>query len=87
MGFTEMVLGNCAQLLGSQERFAQTAVGWVLRKLGRSDKGCVAGFVEAKLVAFFRRISRAVAAVAVGGEHICGSCHRQVRSASDGAAK
>jgi 3-methyladenine DNA glycosylase AlkD len=40
-----------AQLLGSQERFAQTGVGRVLRKLSRSDEARVAGFVEAKLVA------------------------------------
>ena len=31
VGFTEMVLDNCTQLLGSQERFAQTGVGWFLR--------------------------------------------------------
>ena len=28
-GFTEMVLDNCSYLLGSQERFAQTGVGWI----------------------------------------------------------
>jgi 3-methyladenine DNA glycosylase AlkD len=48
-GFTEMVLANCSQLLGSQERFAQTGVAWTLRELGRSDEGRVAGFVEANL--------------------------------------
>jgi|SRR5215211_7881791 len=36
-GFTEMVLNNCSHLLGSQERFAQTGVGWVLREHSRSD--------------------------------------------------
>jgi 3-methyladenine DNA glycosylase AlkD len=53
-GFTEMVLDNCTQLLGSQERFAQTGVGWVLRELSRSDEGCVVEFVEANLDRFSR---------------------------------
>ena len=53
-GFTEMVLDNCSQLLGSQERFVQTGVGWVLRELSRSDQGCVVGFVEANLDRFSR---------------------------------
>jgi len=49
-----MVLDNCSDLLGSQERFAQTGVGWVLRELSRSDQDRVVGFVEANL----DRISR-----------------------------
>jgi 3-methyladenine DNA glycosylase AlkD len=53
-GFTEMVLDNCSHLLGSQERFAQTGVGWVLRELSRSDGGRVIGFVEANLNRFSR---------------------------------
>jgi 3-methyladenine DNA glycosylase AlkD len=53
-GFTEMVLTNCAQLLGSQERFVQTGVGWVLRELSRSDEGRVIGLVEANLDRFSR---------------------------------
>jgi 3-methyladenine DNA glycosylase AlkD len=53
-GFTEMVLDNCSHLLGSQERFAQTGVGWVLRELSRSDEGRVVGFVEANLDRFSR---------------------------------
>ncbi len=48
-GFTEMVLDNCSHLLESQERFAQTGVGWVLRELSRSDQDRVVGFVEANL--------------------------------------
>jgi 3-methyladenine DNA glycosylase AlkD len=57
-GFTEMVLDNCSHLLGSQERFAQTGVGWVLRELSRSDQGRVIGFVEANLDRFFREALR-----------------------------
>jgi 3-methyladenine DNA glycosylase AlkD len=53
-GFTEMVLENCTRLLGSQERFAQTGVGWVLRELSRSDGGRVKGFIEANLDRFSR---------------------------------
>jgi 3-methyladenine DNA glycosylase AlkD len=53
-GFTEMMLDNCSHLLGSQERFAQTGVGWVLRELSRSDQGRVIGFVEANLDRFSR---------------------------------
>jgi 3-methyladenine DNA glycosylase AlkD len=53
-GFTEMVLNNCCHLLESQERFAQTGVGWILRELSRSDQGRVIGFVEANLDRFSR---------------------------------
>jgi 3-methyladenine DNA glycosylase AlkD len=54
VGFTEMVLDNCSHLLKSQERFAQTGVGWVLRELSRSDEGPVIGFVGANLDRFSR---------------------------------
>ncbi len=53
-GFTKMVLHNCSHLLGSQERFAQTGVGWVLRELSRSDQDLIIGFVEANLDRFSR---------------------------------
>jgi 3-methyladenine DNA glycosylase AlkD len=53
-GFTGMVLEACSHLLGSEERFAQTGVGWVLRELSRSDQGCVIAFVEANLDRFSR---------------------------------
>jgi 3-methyladenine DNA glycosylase AlkD len=53
-GFTEMVLDNCTHLLGSQERFVQTGVGWVLRELSNSDEERVVGFVEANLDRFSR---------------------------------
>jgi 3-methyladenine DNA glycosylase AlkD len=53
-GFTEMVLNNCCHLLGTQERFAQTGVGWILRELSRSDQGRVIGFIEANLDRFSR---------------------------------
>jgi 3-methyladenine DNA glycosylase AlkD len=53
-GFIEMVLDNCSDLLGSQERFVQTGVGWILRELSRWDQGRVVGFVEANLDRFSR---------------------------------
>jgi 3-methyladenine DNA glycosylase AlkD len=53
-GFTEMVLDSCTHLLGSQERFVQTGVGWVLRELSRWDQGRVVAFVEANLDRFSR---------------------------------
>jgi 3-methyladenine DNA glycosylase AlkD len=54
LGYTEMVLDNCSHLLGSQERFAQTGVGWVVRELSRSHQGRVVGFVKANLDRFSR---------------------------------
>jgi 3-methyladenine DNA glycosylase AlkD len=53
-GFTEMVLENCSRLLGSQERFAQTGVGGILRELSRSDQGRGIKFVEANQARFSR---------------------------------
>jgi 3-methyladenine DNA glycosylase AlkD len=53
-GFTEMVLYNCAHLLGSQERFVQTGVGWILRELSRSDQSHVIEFIETNLERFSR---------------------------------
>lgn len=41
-------------MLESRERFVRTGVGWVLRKLSRSDEGRVAGFVKANLERFSR---------------------------------
>ena len=53
-GFTGMILNDCSRLLESQERFAQTGVGWILRELSRSDQGRVIAFVEATLDRFSR---------------------------------
>jgi 3-methyladenine DNA glycosylase AlkD len=49
-----MMFNDCSRLLESQERFAQTGVGWVLRELSRSDQGRVIGYVEANLNRFSR---------------------------------
>jgi 3-methyladenine DNA glycosylase AlkD len=46
-GFTELVLEACAANLVSEERFAQTGPGWVLRELSRHRPDEVRAFVDA----------------------------------------
>lgn len=46
-GSTDLVLGNCAALLGSAERFSQTAVGWVLMEMSKARPEVVRAFVAA----------------------------------------
>ena len=53
-GFTMMVLESCAHLLASQERFAQTGVGWILRELSRCEASRVVEFIELNLDRFSR---------------------------------
>jgi 3-methyladenine DNA glycosylase AlkD len=53
-GFTDMLLATCAPLVASQERFAQTGAGWVLRELSLADPERVAGFVEDHVREFSR---------------------------------
>ncbi len=48
-GFTTLVLDNCAHVLESPERFAQTGVGWVLREFSRAEPDRLAGFIDAKV--------------------------------------
>lgn len=43
-GVTAVILGVCATVVWSHERFDQTAVGWVLRELGRAQPVRVEGF-------------------------------------------
>ena len=45
-GQTELVLANCARLVESPERFAQTAAGWVLRELSRAQPERVEAFLD-----------------------------------------
>lgn len=49
-GLTTLILTVCATVVWSPERFDQTAVGWVLRELGRAE--------PARVEAFFRRHAR-----------------------------
>lgn len=47
-------LAACATLVGREERFAKTAVGWFLRDLSRHDRQAVLAFVERHLPSFSR---------------------------------
>lgn len=49
-GLTGLILTVCATVVWSPDRFDQTAVGWVLRELGRAE--------PARVEAFFRRHAR-----------------------------
>ena len=53
-GFTTMLLGVCAPLVASPERFAQTGAGWVLRELSHAEPAWVSGFVEERIGQFSR---------------------------------
>lgn len=50
LGLLELVLGICATVVWSHERFDQTAVGWLLRELSRG--------APTRVEAFFRRHAR-----------------------------
>ena len=45
-GFTGMLLGVCADTVQSDERFAQTGTGWVLRELSAAEPERVMDFIE-----------------------------------------
>jgi 3-methyladenine DNA glycosylase AlkD len=51
-GFTALVLAICGATVQSQERFAQTGTGWVLRELSRAAPERVAAFIEENLSSF-----------------------------------
>ena len=66
-GFVPLVLDACAANLVSDDRFAHTGPGWVLRELSRADPEAVAAFVDAhpELSAEARRMARPGAGRAV----------------------
>ena len=41
-----LMLGSCYKLIQREERFAKTAVGWILRELSKTDKKAVMAFIE-----------------------------------------
>lgn len=47
-----LVRGSCKALIRREERFAKTAVGWVLRDISKHDKVLVDGFVDENLTYF-----------------------------------
>jgi len=44
--FVPLLVKSCAALIKREERFAKTAVGWVLRELSRTDKRSVVDFIN-----------------------------------------
>jgi 3-methyladenine DNA glycosylase AlkD len=59
-GFTTLMLDTCAVTLRSEERFAQTGVGWLLRELAAADRARVLAFTEAHLGEMSREAVRYV---------------------------
>jgi 3-methyladenine DNA glycosylase AlkD len=53
-GFSRLLLETCAALIQSRERFLQSAVGWILRELGRAEEEMVLRFVAEKARSFNR---------------------------------
>ena len=41
-----LILGSSSKLIRREERFAKTAVGWILRELSKTDKKIVMSFIE-----------------------------------------
>lgn len=50
--YKNLILSSCNVLIRREERFAKTAVGWILRVLSKSDKKSVVSFLERKLKYF-----------------------------------
>ncbi len=48
-GFCRLALATCAAVVKRPERYAQTAVGWLLRELSRADRPAVSAFVRKNL--------------------------------------
>jgi len=46
------ILDNCKTLIRREERFAKTAVGWILHDVYKRDEQVVMGFIDENLVSF-----------------------------------
>ncbi len=57
-GFTQLMLETCAVTVRSEERFAQTGVGWLLRELAEADRAAVLAFAEGHLQMISREAVR-----------------------------
>ncbi len=57
-----LVLDACAALVHDDRRFAQTAVGWVMRSMSDSDPQSVADFIHANTEPMSREAVRMAAA-------------------------
>lgn len=59
-GFTRLMLDTCAITLRSEQRFAQTGVGWLLRELAEADRAAVLAFADAHLASMSAEAVRSV---------------------------
>ncbi len=50
--YRKIILDSCKTLIKRNERFAKTAVGWILRVLSKTDKACVINFLRGNLAYF-----------------------------------
>ena len=50
--YRKIILDSCENLIKREERFAKTAVGWILRVLSKSDKKVVVSFLDDKIKYF-----------------------------------
>jgi 3-methyladenine DNA glycosylase AlkD len=50
--YRKIILDSCGNLIKREERFAKTAVGWILRVLSKFDKKVVVSFLEDKIKYF-----------------------------------
>lgn len=47
-----LIAASCTSLIRREERFAKTAVGWILRDVSKQDRDLVLGFVDRHLASF-----------------------------------
>jgi 3-methyladenine DNA glycosylase AlkD len=52
LSYRKYILDSCENMIKREERFAKTAVGWVLRVLSKSDKKVVVSFLDDKIKYF-----------------------------------
>jgi 3-methyladenine DNA glycosylase AlkD len=50
--YRKIILDSCENLIKREERFAKSAVGWILRVLSKSDKKVVVSFLDNKIKYF-----------------------------------
>ncbi len=52
--YTAMILESCDKLIRREDRFAKTAVGWILREISKTQKQVVVDFIEEYRIYFSR---------------------------------
>ena len=58
----DIIVQSCKALVEDSERFAQTAVGWVMREMSQLDRGRVIAFAEAQAGRMSREAMRSITA-------------------------